>query len=47
MIIYLEDLADHGLTVVDLEQSPERWEELRVRVLERALSGLRVASSAP
>lgn len=42
MIIYLEDLADHGLSVADLRADPERWEELASALQGRALNGMRL-----
>jgi hypothetical protein len=45
MIIYLEDLADHGLTVVDLRKEPERWADVATGLRRRALHGMRLVAT--
>ena len=42
MVIYVEDLAQHGLTVAALEADPARWHRFREEFLARALAGMRV-----
>ena len=42
MIIYLEDLGDHGLTVDLLRSDPERWEQVAAELESRALGGMRL-----
>ncbi len=45
MIIYVEDLAAHGLTLDDLCEDPVLWERFRKGLLDRALEGLSILSS--
>lgn len=42
MIIYLEDLADHRLSVADLRADPQRWDQLAAELTRRALEGMRL-----
>jgi hypothetical protein len=45
MIIYLEDLEDHGIAVADLEEGGEaagRWDEVAAGLRERALSAFEI-----
>jgi hypothetical protein len=42
MIIYLEDLGDHNLTVDDLRRDPERWKDVAAGLEARALAGMRI-----
>lgn len=44
MVIYLEDLADHGLTVGDLREDHARWEGLSAALQRRAVAGMRLVS---
>ncbi len=43
MIIYVEDLADHGLTVSDLRDDSDRWKQVAAALETRALTGMRFA----
>ena len=42
MVIYLEDLGRHGLTVAELETDAARWEALQDGLRTRALEGMQV-----
>ena len=42
MIIYLEDLDDHDLTVEDLRGDEESWKEVAAGLQARALNGMRL-----
>lgn len=42
MIIYVEDLAQHELTVADLERDTATWEDFRTGLRRRAVQGLRL-----
>ncbi len=42
MIIYLEDLADHRLSVADLRADPELWADLATGLANRAVNGMRL-----
>ncbi len=42
MIIYLEDLSDHDLTVAELERDPARWRTESAVLQRRALAGMRL-----
>jgi hypothetical protein len=42
MIIYLEDLGDHDVTVDDLRRNPERWRDVAAGLEARALAGMRI-----
>lgn len=42
MVIYVEDLASHDLTVAELDADPERWRTFREGLLARALAGMRI-----
>ncbi len=45
MIIYLEDLSGMGLTAADLAEggrAAAKWEEISHRLLDRAVTGLKV-----
>ncbi len=48
MFIYMEDLADHGLTAGDLGpegEATDRWEELAEGLLERAVASVRLSGN--
>lgn len=48
MFIYLEDLADHGLTVADLEADEDRWQELARDLQKRGAAAFEInEDSAP
>lgn len=40
MIIYAEDLGQHGLSVADLDRSPQTWEAVSDGLRTRALAGM-------
>lgn len=42
MIIYVEDLEEHGLTVAELERDEARWEAFQKKLLDRALEGIEI-----
>jgi len=42
MIIYAEDLGLHGLSVVDLDRSPQTWEAVSDGLRARALAGMTI-----
>jgi hypothetical protein len=41
MIIYLEDLGDHGLSVAALREDPDRWNDFASGLKQRAVTGMR------
>ena len=47
MIIYLEDLAQHGLTVADFERDTAIWEDFQTSIRRRALRGMRLRTGDP
>ena len=40
MIIYTDDLGLHGLSVADLDRSPQTWEAVSDGLRTRALAGM-------
>lgn len=44
MLIYLEDLADHGLSLEDLPADDERWRSFAEGLRERAAAAVRIES---
>lgn len=42
MVIYVEDLARHGLSVAALDAEPERWQRFRAELLARALAAMAI-----
>jgi hypothetical protein len=44
MIIYLEDLGDHRLSVAALRGAPDLWNEFAAGLERRALGGMRLLS---
>ncbi len=47
MFIYLEDLADHGLSVEDLGANEERWQELAQHLQSRGAAAFQIIENGP
>ncbi|MDH3732595.1 MAG: hypothetical protein OEU54_03635 [Gemmatimonadota bacterium] len=43
MLIYMEDLADHGTSVAELDGSPDSWNELSAGLRRRALEAFEIS----